>query len=133
MSWVDKLLKKVGKGEPISQHFNDSIDDFEASKGEDGAAFVKNIAGAKNCETATIAVSTVAVEVKTTITGRKTLRLRVIGNDAIFIGPRNDVTVATGYPVLPGSTKKFVIDKNSTFKLYAVAASPQTLKILETN
>jgi hypothetical protein len=133
MSWVDKLLKKVGKGEPISQHFNDSIDDFEASKGEDGAAFVKNIAGAKSCETATIAVGVAPIEVKTAITGRKTLRLRVIGNDAVYIGPRNDVTTVNGFPVLPGSTKKFIIDKNSTFKLYAIAGSPQTLKILETN
>lgn len=44
MSWVSKALKKIGSGgraEPIPQHFSDKIDDFEPTKGEDGALFVK--------------------------------------------------------------------------------------------
>lgn len=42
MSWIDKALKRIGsRGEAIPQHFSDKIDDYEPTKGEDGALFVK--------------------------------------------------------------------------------------------
>lgn len=41
MSWINKALKKIGRSEPIPQHFSDKADDFEPTKGEDGSLFVK--------------------------------------------------------------------------------------------
>ncbi len=93
-----------------------------------------SVVGAKNIEIGTINVGTSAIEIKvgeTPLASRKRVLLRVMGDDAVFIGKANTVTISNGFPIMPGET--FVFDLESTVRLYAVASSTQKLSIIETN
>lgn len=62
------------------------------------------------------------------LANRKKLTIRVVGNDAIYIGATG-VTTSTGFPLLSGEVKEFLVA--DTLDLYAIAASNQTAHIIE--
>jgi len=62
------------------------------------------------------------------LSGRRRIRLRCVGNDAVYVGT-SGVTTSTGYPILPGEEKIF--DISAAVTLYGISSSNQTVHIIE--
>ncbi|WP_209121503.1 hypothetical protein [Alkalihalobacillus sp. BA299] len=127
MTWTNKQPKTVN-GLPLPQKYNPVTDDHIASVGEED---IQN-----GFSVNSLTVGTTAVELKagdTALAKRRKVIFRVSGDDAIFIGHDSSVTTTTGYPVLPGETFKVRFDPSKAIPIYAIAASDQTVKIMETN
>jgi hypothetical protein len=87
---------------------------------------VSIISGSKTVSTSQVGVFA-GVSV---LANRRGVRVRCVGNDAVYIGP-SGVTTSTGYPVLPGEDIAFLFSNATATAIYAIAASSQTVKILE--
>ncbi|MFJ5716526.1 hypothetical protein [Neobacillus sp. NPDC093127] len=116
----------------LPQHKKQGTLQYEETEGTDGALHTK-IEGLKTGKHAALTVATTVVEITAGLTGRRRLKFRVAGSDAVYIGFAADVTVLTGFPYAPGQADEFFFSSKSTQKLYAIAKSSQTLRIIETN
>lgn len=155
MAWYEKLLKKVGKGEPVPQYFNDTTNDYEVIKGEEGATFVKvknfpgqqdvQIKGSDNAlevkgealndiATGSLTVISTAVELKVgafALVNRKQIILHPPSAGTIYWG-KSDVTSATGSPLSSGQQPiYFDVDAGSP-ALFAVSdGTNRTVRVVE--
>lgn len=67
------------------------------------------------------------------MSGRRLVVMRVSGDDAVFIGSNNSVSVTNGFPILPGHSFLFHLDPMVAVDIYAIADSSQTVHLMEVN
>ncbi|GIP38635.1 hypothetical protein J31TS4_19150 [Paenibacillus sp. J31TS4] len=128
MPYYNKEILTDGKNKPIPQQWSESGNEFRPFTGESDVQ--------TGFSSGTQTVGTTAVELKagsTALPARRKMLIRVVGNDAIYLGPSAAVTKTTGYPLLPGEPFSISLDPMYPVKWFAIAESNQTVKILECN
>lgn len=129
MSYDTKDLKTDrSKEKPTPQRWNQIINDYEVDA--TGIDFQNGFA------TGTVSVGATAVELMawaSALTSRRKIMLHIIGNDTVYVGPANTVTTTDGFPLLPGKTYEFIFNPMIVVSIFAIAASAQTVRVLEVN
>lgn len=132
---INASLKTAIGEYPVPQYVNKAGNAFEVWRGIGGAGLVLP-SGAKGFAVGAVAVGASAVELKigvSALTNRRKILLFCVGDDAVYLGPDNAVTVDTGYPLLPGKEMGIIFDPLETVSVYAIAASAQSVRVMEIN
>lgn len=138
MAWYERLLKKIGKGEPVPQYYNPITDDYEVLEGEDGANFVKvkgdvsvkadtplhtQAQPLRNLLTGSLTVTSTAVELKVgaaRMSGRRQVILYAPSAGTVYYGT-SGVTSGTGLPISAGQEEIYFDVDDSSPALFVVS------------
>lgn len=131
-----KTLIRDFNNMPVPQMFNIVEDQFEALSGANGAVNVlpRNeliwsppITGAKTIGTGVQELYAGASRVS----NRQFMMVYNEGNEPVYFGGNANITVGTGFPLLPGNSVKFGFYPSVTTPIYFVASADQSVRVLE--
>ena len=131
-----KTLIRDFNNMPVPQMFNIVEDQFEALSGANGAVNVlpRNeliwsppITGAKTIGTGVQELYAGASR----ISNRQFMMVYNEGNAPVYFGGNANITVGTGFPLLPGNSVKFGFYPSVTTPIYFVASADQSVRVLE--
>ena len=121
---------------PIGQMYNPVTDAFEEIQGALGAINVlpRNeliwsppVTGAKTINTSVQELYAGASRVSNS----QFMMVYNEGNEPVYFGGNANITVGTGFPLLPGNSVKFGFYPSVTTPIYFVAGSNQSVRVLE--
>lgn len=134
MAYNSKSLKTDANGNPVSQYWNPTADDYGLLEGKNGATRSDpGVYITASIAAGSVTVGTTEVELcagASALANRRGMKIRCEGNDAIYIGPTG-VTTSSGYTVVPGEEIILRFDPEVATAVYAIAASNQTVRVLE--
>jgi hypothetical protein len=148
MPYWNKEIKTDLNGAPVSQYWNEAIDDYEPVQGQHGASRVLlwgpdgtalltqdnpgyvRLTGAGIIRNGVVGPKTIGTTPQEGCVGESRLANRVglrvyVPHDLpVYYGYGPEVSTITGMPILPGSFKDWPFDKDAPVPVYFVAAAP---------
>jgi hypothetical protein len=120
-----KPLKKNSNGEPLPQEWDELYGDYRVHT---GSVVIQNGLSVRGLD-----VGVSPVDVTNGLSNRRKLIIRAIGDNPVYLGSDTSVTKDSGYPLLPGEEMNFTFNPLSNIKIYAVAETSQSIRVMEIN